>query len=141
MFNEVRVFIHKGMWCTGYEPHDMPGAWAQVQYKLESTEGLSKPADGRYNGIKLGDNVLRIVYGGEWGGFGVVNQSYNEYKIEFDEEYHNQYKAGLERGYKGKRKCSSDYLSKKPWNWKCGYEHGREARLEYNKQKKTTEQA
>ena len=130
MLDSFRVWIYQGLWQSGYEPYDMPGADARTRYKLTSIDNSGMPKDATYKGIMIADKTLRLFTGGEcYGGF-VVNHSFSDFKIEFDDRYHDEYKRGLERGYKGKRRCSDQYLCSQSQDWRDGYHNGLEAKLQ-----------
>ena len=131
MGDTQKVFIDKGIWHGGYEPHDMPGAWARCRYKLSLADGGGMLPDGWHNGMMTGDRLLCIKSGGEYYNGYLINQNLRDFFVEFDEPYHDLYKAGLERGYKGKRKCSAAYLLTKPVDWRDGYLEGLRAKQEH----------
>jgi len=119
-----RIFISQGFWITGYEPYDMPGAFCQARYKI--TEGSI--ADGEYNGLVPFENTLRIASGGEYYGGAVINHSMTDLSVEFDDAFHDEYLAGLSRGYKGKRAAGYDYFCRQSEAWRDGYRAGRSQR-------------
>ena len=127
MLNSFRVWIYQGLWQCGYEPYDMPGADARTRYTLASTDNSGTPKDGTYRGIMIADKILRLTVGGEYYGETVVNHSFSDFRIEFDDHYHDEYKRGLERGYKGKRRCSDRYFYAQPADWQDGYRNGLDA--------------
>ena len=124
MADTQRVLIDKGIWHGGYEPYDMPGTWAKCRYKLTPADGGGMLSDGWHDGMMTGDRLLCIKSGGEYFNGCLINQNLRDFFVEFDEPYHDLYKAGLERGYKGRRKCSSSYLLTKPTDWRDGYYEG-----------------
>ncbi len=124
------VFVYGGIWHSGYEPYDMPGAWARTQYTLEPTDGGGMLPDGRHSGMMTGDRLLCIKAGGEHYAGTVINQILRDFIVTFDEKFHDEYKAGLERGYKGKRKCSYAYFSRQSQAWQDGYRSGLESKAE-----------
>jgi hypothetical protein len=130
MLDSFRVWIYQGLWQSGYEPYDMPGADARTRYTLTSTDNSGVPKDGTYKGVMIADKTLRLLAGGECHGGCVVNHSYSDFKIEFDDHYHDEYKRGLERGYKGKRRCSDRYFCAQSHDWQDGYRNGLEAKLQ-----------
>lgn len=130
MLDSFRVWIYQGLWESGYEPYDMPGADARTRYTLTSTDNSGVPKDGTYKGIMIADKTLRLFAGGECHGGYVVNHSFSDFKIEFDDHYHDEYKRGLERGYKGKRRCSDRYFCAQSCDWQDGYRNGLEAKLQ-----------
>jgi hypothetical protein len=129
MIDSFRVWIYQGLWQSGYEPYDMPGADARTRYTLRSTDNSGLPKDGTYRGIMIADKTLRLIAGGECHGGAIVNHSFSDFLVEFDDDYHDEYKRGLERGYKGKRRCSDRYLYSQSENWQNGYRNGIEAKL------------
>jgi hypothetical protein len=124
MTDTQRIYIEKGIWHSGYEPHDMPGAWARTRYTLTPADGGGMLPNGWHNGMMTGNALLCVKSGGEYCNGYLINQNLRDFFVEFDEEYHDTYKAGLERGYKGKRKCSHSYLLTKPADWRDGYYEG-----------------
>lgn len=128
MFDSFRVWIYQGLWQSGYEPHDMPGADARTRYALRSVDNSGLPKDGTYRGIMIADKTLRLFSGGEAFGGYTINQSLADFEVEFDERYHDEYKRGLERGYKGKRRCSDRYICSQSSDWRDGYESGLQAK-------------
>lgn len=131
MSDTQRIFIEDGVWHGGYEPHDMPNAWARCRYKLQPTDGGGMLPNGWHQGMLTGDRLLCIKSGGEYMNGFLVNQNLRDFIVEFDEAFHDTYKAGLERGYKGKRKCSDGYLLTKPVDWRDGYYEGLRVKNEY----------
>ena len=128
MLDSFRVWIYKGLWESGYEPYDMPGADARTRYLLRSVDNSGLPKDGTYKGIMIADKTLRLFSGGEASPSGyVVNYLFADFEIEFDDHYHDEYKRGLARGYKGKRRCSDRYACSQSWDWQDGYKSGLEA--------------
>lgn len=131
MLDSFRVWIYQGLWQSGYEPYDMPGADARTRYSLRSVNNSGLPKDGTYKGIMIADKTLRLFFGGEAGPFGYsINHSFADFEIVFDDQYHDEYKRGLERGYKGKRRCSDRYVCLQSWDWRTGYENGLNAKLQ-----------
>jgi hypothetical protein len=124
------VFVYGGIWHSGYEPYDMPGAWVRTQYTLEPADGGGMLPDGRHSGMMTGDRLLCIKSGGEYYAGTVINQTLRDFIVTFDEEFHDEYKAGVERGYKGKRKCSNAYFSRQSQAWQDGYRNGLESKAE-----------
>ena len=114
----------------------MPEITLRTRYKLTPVDGGSMLKDGRHKGIIIGDGsfldegrILRIVAGGELHGSSVVNQHLCDFKFQFDDQYHDDYKAGATRGFKGKRACSRDFYHRQHDTWRFGYDEGRRARL------------
>ena len=131
MLDTFRVWIYQGLWHSGYEPYDMPGSDARTRYSLLSIDNSGLPKDGTYKGIMIADKTLRLFSGGEVGPYGYsINHSFADFKVEFDDQYHDEYKRGLERGYKGKRRCSDRYVCSQSWDWRDGYENGLKAKLQ-----------
>lgn len=124
------LFIINGFWYTAYEPHDMPGAWCRTRYTITPADGGGMLPDGRYKGFVPSENVLRIVRGGEYMNGCVINGQTRDFVIEFDEAYHDEYRAGVERGYRGKRACSCNHFCKRSVAWQDGYREGRQARAQ-----------
>lgn len=118
-----RIFIEDGIWYGGYEPHDMPGAWARWRYRLTPLDNSGMVRNGWHNGELYG-NLLGIKFGGEFLNGYMINHDIRDFSVEFDDEYHDEYYEGLKRGYKGRRKCSSNYLHAKSQDWRDGYYEG-----------------
>jgi hypothetical protein len=97
------IFIRDGFWNSCYEPYDLPGAYCRTRYAITPTDGSSLPSNGEYKGFVPVDNLLRLVSGGEYFGGSMINQLCRDFTIVFDEAFHDEYRAGIERGYKGKR--------------------------------------
>ena len=131
MLDSFRVWIYQGLWQGGYEPYDMPGSDARTRYSLRSVDNSGLPKDGTYKGIMIADKTLRLISGGEAspGGYS-VNHSFADFEVEFDDHYHDEYKRGLERGYKGKRRCSDRYMLSQSLDWRDGYKNGLKAKLQ-----------
>ena len=110
----------------------MPGAYASNKYLLQSVYNGNPPPDGTYKGCMVEECTLRLFFGGESFHGTLINPSFTDFKIKADDQYHDEYKKGLERGYKGKRKCSQNYLYSQSDVWREGYESGLDARLKYN---------
>jgi hypothetical protein len=122
------IFIRDGFWNSCYEPYDLPGAYCRTRYAITPTDGSSLPSNGEYKGFVLVDNLLRLVSGGEYFGGSMMNQLCRDFTIVFDEAFHDEYRAGIERGYKGKRGVHWNYFCKCSEAWRDGYLEGREAR-------------
>ena len=121
------VIIRNGLWESGYEPHDMPGAYVSTRYSLAPIGGESIPADGHYRGLIVHDefrkdwSILSLVSGGEFA-YGIrMNQELRDYKVTFDDAYHDTYYAGVKRAYKGKRRMADRHVWNKPKLWRDGY--------------------
>lgn len=126
---ETRViFIREGYWYCVDDYWSIPGLYVRKRFKLAPTDGGSVPRDGQYRGFVPVQNLLRIVWGGEYFCGATINQSFLDFQLEFDDEYYDTYLAGLLRGYNGKRACHYNYFIEKPLLWRDGYEDGREAR-------------
>ena len=123
------IFISQGFWHTCYEPYDMPGATCSVRYVVIPQDGGAPLADKTYKGLVPFDGTLRIVSGGEYCNGSMVNHNIRDFSIVFDDKYHDEYYAGLVRGYKGKRACSFDVFARRSQTWGEGYRQGRQARL------------
>lgn len=131
------IFISDGYWYSYYEPLDMKGVFLRTRYKLSPSDGGGMPKDGRHLGIIIGNNsfsdegrLLRLVAGGELAGSATINQELRDFSFKFDEQYHDDYKAGATRGFKGKRACSHDFYYRQRDTWRFGYDEGRRARLD-----------
>ncbi len=123
------VFIRDGVWLSGYEPYNMPGAWVLTRYSLEPTDGGGMIKDGEYRGMLTGEKLLCIVSGGEYYAGTIINRTLKDFIVTFDEDYHKVYRAGTERGYLGKRKCTDLYISRQSATWQEAYFSGRQAKL------------
>lgn len=128
------IFLRNGFWFSEYEPYEMPGTYCRVRYLVIPTDGGELPADGIYKGFVPFENVLRLVHGGEYTGNYIINQEIRDFSIVFDQPYHDEFRAGLERGYK-KRACSLDYFCGRPEVWRDGYRAGRQYRLGHQRQR------
>jgi hypothetical protein len=122
------VIVSNGFWYSGYEPYDMLGTFCSTRYAVSPMDGGAALTDGHYKGFVVRDGVLRIVRGGEYLQGTLINQDCWDFSIAFDEDYHNDYRAGVERGYKGKRACSYNHLCKHSLTWRDGYQEGVNAR-------------
>ncbi len=129
MSDTQMIHVQAGVWHSGYEPHDMPGAWVRTQFTLETTDGGGMLPDGTHRGMMTGDRLLCIKSGGEYYAGTVINQTLRDFIVTFDERLHDDYRAGVERGYKGKRKCSNDYFHRQSQAWQDGYRNGLQDRL------------
>jgi hypothetical protein len=127
------VIIRDGMWQSDYEPHDMPYAFVSTRYTLEPIGGDPIPSDGHYRGIVISDGTLRLFSGGEFAYGMRINQTLHDYKVTFDDAYHDTYYAGVKRGYKGKRKMSDHHVWNKPQLWRDGYYAGLRAKEQAKK--------
>jgi len=123
------VFIHNGYWYSYYEPNDMKEVVLWTRYKLKPVSGESVPVNGRHKAIVFDSNILRIISGGEWYGESVINSNLSDFKFEFDDQYHDDFKAGATRGFTGKRACHRDFYYRQCDDWRSGYDEGRRARL------------
>lgn len=124
MSSTGRILIENGIWYGGYEPHDMPGAWARWRYKLTPTDNGGMIANGWHEGQLYGEKLLGIRFGGEYFNGAMINQQIRDFFAEFDDEYHDEYYAGLKRGYQGRRRCHGDYLHSRSQQWRDGYQEG-----------------
>jgi hypothetical protein len=124
------IFIFGGYWCSYYETYDMKGVMLRTRYKLEPVSGESIPADGRHKAIVISNDILRVISGGELCGESIINFKLSDFRFEFDDQYHDDFKAGAIRGFTGKRACHRDFYYRQCDDWKFGYEEGRRARLE-----------
>jgi len=130
MIETQSIFVQDGYWYSYYEPSDMPEITLRTRYKLTPVDGGSMLKDGRHKGIIISNDILRIIFGGELCGSSVVNPHIFDFRFKFDDQYHDDYKAGATRGFNGKRACSRDFYHRQCDNWRFGYEEGRRARLE-----------
>jgi hypothetical protein len=133
MTDTFLVIIRDGMWHGGYEPHDMPYAFVSTRYNLEPIGGDPIPSDGHYRGIIVSDGILRLVSGGEFAYGMMMNQELRDYKVTFDDAYHDTHYAGVKRGYKGKRALAFRHCAGKDPLWMEGYRAGRRAKEEAKK--------
>jgi hypothetical protein len=85
--------------------------------------------DGTHRGMMTGERLLCIKSGGEYYAGTVINQTLRDFIVTFDEQFHDDYRAGVERGFKGKRKCSHDYFHRQSQAWQDGYRNGLQDRL------------
>ena len=122
------IFIRDGYWHSCYEPYEMPGAWISTRYKLIPKDGNSIPSNGEYKGFAVADGMLRLVSGGEYCNGQMINHRLHDFEAVFDESHHAEYKAGADRGYNGKRRCSFQYFTTKTTTWRDGYNAGRQGR-------------
>jgi len=130
MSDTQAIFVEAGVWHSGYEPHDMPGTWVRTRFTLRPTDEGGMLPDGRHQGMMTGDKLLCIKSGGEYYAGTVINQTLRDFIVEFDDLFHDQYRAGVERGYKGKRRCSNDYFNRQSRDWQDGYKNGLHDRQE-----------
>jgi hypothetical protein len=105
-----------------------PGAWARTRYKIQSTDNSGLPRDGRHKGIMVADKTLRLIAGGQHCFGSVINSTISDFFVYFDDDYHDEFKRGLERAYKGKRRCSDRYFLTRSTDWQDGYREGQRAR-------------
>ena len=129
MSDTQMIHVQAGVWHSGYEPHDMPGAWVRTQFTLETTDGGGMLPDGTHRGVMTGDRLLCIKSGGEYYAGTVINQALRDFIVTFDEKFHDEYRAGVKRGYKGKRKCSYEYFQRQSQAWQDGYSNGLQDKL------------
>lgn len=118
------VIVRNGLWESGYEPHDMPHAFVSTRYTMEPAGGDPVPSDGHYRGIILSDGTLRLVSGGEFAYGITMNQYLRDYKVTFDEAFHDEFLAGVTRAIKGKRKLSYQDSQGKSQTFMDGYRSG-----------------
>ena len=137
------VIVYNGIWLSGYEPYNMPGAWVPTRYTLQPTDGGGMIRDGEHRGMMTGERLLCIVSGGEYYNGAIINRNLRDFIVTFDDAYHDQYRAGVERGYLGKRICPDPYIIKQSPTWQEGYFAGRQAKLSLeqanNKKAKTAD--
>jgi hypothetical protein len=126
-----RISIQGGFWQSAYEVSAMPGSCIHTRYRLEPANGYPIPLDGEYKGFVPVTGLLRLVSGGEWAYGMVMNQTFYDYHVVFDEDYHDEYLAGFTRAYKGKRKLASRYLERKSALWLEAYHNGLYWRRQY----------
>jgi len=138
MDDTMTIFVDNGIWYSGYEPHDIPGAWVRTRYSLEVIDGGRMLPNGRHQGMITGERLLCIKSGGEHYAGTIINQNLRNFIITFDEEYHNQYHSGVKRAFKGKRKCSNSYFSRQSETWQTGYKNGLEDKVYRLNQQQTT---
>lgn len=120
----ILVIIRNGMWQSGYEPHDMPHAFVSTRYTLEPASADPVPPDGNYRGIILSDGTLRLISGGEFAYGITMNQTLRDYRVMFDEAFHDEFLSGVTRAIKGKRKLSYRDSSGKSQTFMDGYRSG-----------------
>lgn len=106
----------------------MPGTWCRTRYNLVAKDGGGLPKDGRYKGLVPTEGTLRLVSGGECFGGSTINQDLRDFDFEFDDTYHDDYRAGLVRGYRGKRACPDRFFCKQSQAWQEGYREGRDCK-------------
>jgi hypothetical protein len=129
MTDTFTVFVENGFWYSGYEPHDMPGTWVRTRYKIEIIDGGGMLPNGRHKGMMTGDRLLCIKSGGECFHGAIINETLRDFIVDFDEQYHDDFKAGVKRGYKGKRKSTYAYIMRQSQEWRDGYFLGLENKL------------
>jgi hypothetical protein len=129
MTDTFTVFVENGVWHSGYEPYDMPGAWIRTRYKIEIIDGGGMLPDGKHKGMMTGDRLLCIKSGGEYFNGAIINQTLRDFIVEFDEQYHDSYKAGVKRGYMGKKRSTYNYIARQSPQWQDGYFSGLQAKL------------
>lgn len=122
------IFIRDGFWLSSYEPYDMPGAFCSTRFKIIPIDGGNVPKNGSYKGFVLANETLRLVKGGEYMGGPLINHSMRDFKIDFDNRFHDEYKSGLIRGYKGKRALAYGVYARRSQEWLDGYRAGRQAK-------------
>lgn len=135
MIEMQSVFVDNGYWYSYYEPSDMRGVMLRTRYELTPIDNGGMLSSGKHKGMIIGDGsfegkLLRIVSGGECLGSSIVNPALRDFKFRFDDEYHDEYKAGATRGFTGKRACSHIFYYQKSDPWRAGYDEGRRVRLE-----------
>lgn len=116
------------MLVRGYEDSSIDNQYIRTLWDVEPVDGSSALPDGHYRGIFLGEGEMRIVYGGEYLNGYMMNQSFQDYKIEFREEDNEQYREGFKRGYMGKRATSWSRFERESTMWREGYQSGRSCR-------------
>ena len=119
-----RIPIQGGFWQSAYEANHMPGSCIHTRYRLEPISGDAVPSDGDYRGFVPVTDLLRLVSGGEWCGGSMINQTLRDYRITFDEAYHDEYLAGFTRAYKCKRKLAARHFETKSVLWREAYQNG-----------------
>ena len=118
------IHVEAGVWHSGYEPHDMPGAWVRTRFALKPTDGGGALKDGTHRGMMTGDRLLTVMSGGEYYGEAIINPALRDFIVTFDDDFHDQHRAGVERGYKGKRRCTHDHFYRQSQAWQDGYLNG-----------------
>jgi hypothetical protein len=118
------IHVQAGVWHSGYEPHDMPGAWVQTRFTLKPKDGGGALRDGTHRGMMTGDRLLTVMSGGDYYGGTIINSTLRDFIVIFDDAFHDQYRAGVERAYKGKRKCNHDHFYRQSQAWQDGYLNG-----------------
>lgn len=124
MSDTQSIHVQAGVWHSGYEPHDMPGAWVRTRYKLEPTDGGGMLPDGTHQGKMTGERLLCMLSGGEYYNGIIINRDLRDFIVTFDDAFHDEYYAGVKRGFTGKRKCSHDYFYRQSQAWQDGYVNG-----------------
>ena len=119
-----RIPIKDGFWQSAYEASDMPGSCIHTRYHLKPISGEAVPSDGDYRGFVPATDLLRLVNGGECHCGSMINQTLRDYRITFDEAYHDEYLAGFSRAWKGKRKLAGRHLENKSFLWREAYLNG-----------------
>ena len=122
------IFVEAGIWHTGYEPHDMTGSWVRTRYMIKVIDGGGMLPDGTHRGMMTGDSLLCIKSGGEYYNGTIINPTLRDFIVTFDEKFHDEYRAGVERGFKGKRRASHDYFYRQSQVWRDGYISGLESK-------------
>lgn len=122
------IIIAQGLLVRGYEDSSLDNQYIRTLWDVAPIDGSSPLPDGHYRGIFLGDGKMRILYGGEYYAGSMINQSLQDYKIEFREGDNDEYRKGFERGYMGKRATTWSRFEKESVMWGEGYRNGRSCR-------------
>lgn len=119
------VIISQGKLVRGYEDSSVGNQFIRTLWDVTPVDGASPLPDGHYRGLFLGDGKMRIVYGGEYYAGSMVNQSLEDYRIEFREGDNEQYREGFKRGFLGKRQTTLSRFDRESAMWREGYREGR----------------
>lgn len=119
------IIISQGKLVRGYEDSAIGNQYIRTYWDVTPVDGSPVLPDGHYRGIFLGDGKMRIVYGGEYLNGYMMNQSLQDYKIEFKEKENEEYREGFKRGYLGKRAVTWGKFERETTMWREGYQSGR----------------
>lgn len=136
-----RLYFSDGHWLAGDYHWQIRNAFVPSRYKLIPIDGAPDPSSGQHKGFIVRENVLRVVWGGEYYAGTVINHQFADYELEHCKKECDDFEAGLLRGYEGKRGCRDSYISKQSMDWIFGYQEGRRVKLEEAqeaKKRKTT---
>lgn len=125
-----RLYFSEGHWLAGDYHWRIRNAFVPSRYKLIPIDGAPDPSTGEHKGFIVRENVLRVIWGGEYYAGTVINHQFADYELEHCKKECDDFEAGLLRGYEGKRGCRDSYIGKQSRDWIFGYREGRRVKLE-----------